>query len=80
MTPKQIAFSIDAMKRYGIVDSGDALTAGIGAMTDARWQGFFQKSVGWKLYPADLPLAEGYTLRFVNKGVGLDLKRKLTGG
>jgi NitT/TauT family transport system substrate-binding protein len=80
MTDDQIAFSIAAMKEYGIVDSGDALTLGIGAMTDERWKSFFDKSVGWGLYAADLPLAEMYTLQFVNKGHGLDLKKQLTGG
>ncbi|NJM61582.1 MAG: ABC transporter substrate-binding protein [Oscillatoriales cyanobacterium RU_3_3] len=80
MTDEQIAFSINALKQYGIVDSGDTETMGIGAMTDARWKSFFDKSVGWGLYPADLPLDEMYTLQFVNKGVGLDLKKELTGG
>ncbi len=80
MTDEQLAFSVKTMKDYGIVDSGDALTHGIGAMTDARWRSFYDKSVGWGLYPADLPVAEMYTLQFVNKGVGLDLKKKLTGG
>jgi NitT/TauT family transport system substrate-binding protein len=79
MTDDQIAFSVKAMKDYGIVDSGEALTAGIGAMTKERWDSFFRKSVGWGLYPADLPLQEAYTLQFVNKGVGLDMKKKLTG-
>ena len=36
MTDELIAFSIDKMKEYGIVDSGDSTTLGIGAMTDAR--------------------------------------------
>lgn len=80
MSDAQLAFSIAAMKEYGIVDSGDALELGIGAMTDARWKSFFEKSVGWGLYPADLPLDQAYTLEFVNKGVGLELKKKLTGG
>lgn len=80
ITDEQLAFSIKTMKDYGIVDSGDALTKGIGAMTPARWKSFYDKSVGWGLYPADLPLGEMYTLQFVNKGVGLDLKKKLTGG
>ena len=61
MTDEQIAFSIAAMKKYGIVDSGDALTMGIGAMTDARWESFFTKSVIWGVYPADLPYKTGYT-------------------
>jgi NitT/TauT family transport system substrate-binding protein len=79
MGDDQIEFSIETMKKYGIVDSGDALTMGIGAMTKARWDSFFAKSVGWGLYPASLPLDQMYTLQFVNKGHGLDLKKKLGG-
>lgn len=79
MSDEQIAFSIRALKEYGIVDSGEALSGGIGAMTDARWQSFFTKSVSWGVYPADLPLEKAYTLKFVNQGAGLELKRQLTG-
>ena len=79
ITDEQIAFSIEAMKTYGIVDSGDALGNGIGAMTKARWDSFFAKSVAWGVYPADLPLDRAYTLKFVNQGHGLDLKQRLTG-
>jgi NitT/TauT family transport system substrate-binding protein len=80
ITDEQIAFSIKTMKDYGIVDSGEALTQGIGAMTEARWKSFYDKSVGWGLYPADLPLGEMYTMQFINKGAGLALKKKLAGG
>jgi NitT/TauT family transport system substrate-binding protein len=79
MTDDQIAYSIAAMKRHGIVDSGDSLEHGIGAMTKERWESFFKKAAGWGSYPADLPLEKAYTLQFVGKGAGLDLKRKLTG-
>ena len=79
MTDEQIAFSIDALKKYGIVDSGDARTMGIGAMTDARWESFFTKSVVWGVYPAELPYKTGYTTKFVNQGHGLDLWKQLTG-
>ena len=41
MTDDQIAFSIAKLKAYGIVDSGDTLTKGIGAMTDERWKDFY---------------------------------------
>ena len=41
----QIAFSIAEMKEHGVVDSGDTLKLGIGAMTDARWKDFFDKMV-----------------------------------
>jgi NitT/TauT family transport system substrate-binding protein len=40
MTDALLAYSIAKMKEYGIVDSGDALTLGIGAMTDARMKSF----------------------------------------
>lgn len=68
MTPEQIAYSIEAMKAYGIVDSGDAEKLGIGAMSDARWQSFFAKAVQWGTVDPDLPFQEGYTLAFVNRG------------
>ena len=68
-----------AMKEHGIVDSGDSLEMGIGAMTDARWKSFFDKSVSWGVYPADLDYTTGYTLEFVNKAVGVETKNKLEG-
>ncbi|MEZ5862670.1 MAG: ABC transporter substrate-binding protein [Geminicoccaceae bacterium] len=74
MTPAQIAYSIEAMKAYGIVDSGDALELGVGAMTDARWASFFAKAVDWGIVEPDLPWRDGYTLEFVNRGVGNELR------
>src|SRR6478735_4256825 len=41
MTDDLLAYSIAKMKEYGIVDSGDTLKNGIGAMTDARVASFF---------------------------------------
>ncbi len=75
MTDEQIAFSIEKLKEYGIVDSREALELGIGAMTDARWQSFFQFAVDVGLYPADLDLSRAYTLQFVNQKVGMELKK-----
>jgi len=75
MTAAQLAFSIDKMKTYGIVDSGDSLKLGIGAMTDARWKSFFDTAVSVGMYAKDLDYKKAYTLQFVNKGVGLDLKK-----
>lgn len=79
MTDEQIAFSIEKMKEYGIVDSGEALKDGIGAMTDERIKSFYDKMVAANVAPAGIDLASMYTLEFVNKGVGLDLKKSLTG-
>jgi NitT/TauT family transport system substrate-binding protein len=71
-----LAYSLAAMKQYGIVDSGDALKLGIGAITDARMQSFFDKMVRAGVVKANLDFRKSYTLQFVNKGVGLDLRPK----
>lgn len=76
MRDEQIAFSIARMKEYGIVDSGDSLTLGIGAMTDARMKSFFDKMVKSGVIKATIDYHAAYDLRFVNKGVGLDLRPK----
>ena len=44
MTDDLLAYSVSAMKKYGIVNSGDALTLGVGAMTDARMKSFFRRN------------------------------------
>ena len=71
MTDDQIAYSIAKMKEYGIVDSGDSKSLGIGAMTDERIKSFFGLTVQAGLFPADLDLSKAYTLRFVDKKVGM---------
>ena len=74
MDDEQIAFSIAKMKEYGIVDSGDSLTLGMGAMTDARMKSFFDKMVKAGVVRGDIDYRKAYTLQFVNKKVGLDLR------
>jgi NitT/TauT family transport system substrate-binding protein len=74
MTDEQIAYSIGRLKEYGIVDSREAEELGIGAMTDERWRNFFRFAADAGLYPKDLDLSRAYTLQFVNKKVGMELK------
>jgi NitT/TauT family transport system substrate-binding protein len=74
MTDKALAYSVAKMKEYGIVDSGDALHDGIGAMTDARVASFFDKMVRAGVVRRDIDFRKAYTLRFVNKAVGVDLR------
>ena len=76
MSDDQIAFSIDKMKEYGIVDSGDTETLGIGAMNDERMSSFFNKMVKAGIVSAEVDYKQSYTLDFVNKKVGLDLKQQ----
>ena len=75
MADDQIAYSFSAMKKYGLVDSGDAEKLGIGAMVDARWKDFHGVMVEAGLYPADLDLSRAYTLQSVNKKHGIGLKK-----
>ena len=76
MTDDLIAYSIAKMKDYGIVDSGEAAALGIGAMTDARMKSFYDQMVRAGVVKPSLDLAKSYTLRFVNKKLGLDLRPK----
>ena len=75
MTDEQIAFSIEKLKEYGIVDSGDTETMGIGAMTDARIESFYSKMVKAGVIKDGIDIKASYTLDYVNDGVGLDLKK-----
>jgi NitT/TauT family transport system substrate-binding protein len=71
MTDDLLAYARDAMKRHGIVVSGDALTLGIGAMTDARWKDFFDTMAKAGVFKTSLDYRRAYTLGFVNKKVGM---------
>ena len=80
MTDDYIEASVKLMKDLQIVDSGDAVTKGIGAMDEARIKSFYDKMVKAGVYkPGDVDLSKVATTQFVNKGVGLDVRRKLTG-
>src|SRR5499426_3554037 len=76
MTDALLAYSIAKMKEYGIVDSGESLKLGIGAMTDAHGKSFFDKMVRAGVVKAGIDYKRAYTLQFVNKGVGADLRPK----
>ena len=69
MTDAILAHALAGMKSYGIVTAGDAATLGVGAMTDARWQSFFDFASTAGLYAKDLDYKKAYDLRFVGKGV-----------
>lgn len=71
MTDDLLAFAIDGMKRYGIVDSGDAKDLGIGAMTEKRWKEQFEDAVSLGVYKPAMDYTKAYTTKFVNKRVGL---------
>ena len=71
MTDALLGYGIAKIKEYGIVDSGDAKTKGIGAMAEARWQEFFDTMASAGVYPKSLEFRKAFTLQFVNKKVGM---------
>ena len=73
MTDAQIAYSIEAMKKYGIVDSGDAKTMGIGAITDARAKDFYEKMLKSGVLKSPLDYTKAISTKFIGKKVGMDL-------
>jgi NitT/TauT family transport system substrate-binding protein len=75
MTDALLAYSIAKMKEYGIVDSGDSQRNGVGAMTDARMKNFYDKMAAIGVVKAGIDYRKAYTLQFVNKGVGVDLRK-----
>jgi NitT/TauT family transport system substrate-binding protein len=76
MTDDLLSYSVATMKENGIVDSGDSLKDGIGAMSDARMASFFDKMVRAGVVKREIDFKNAYSLRFVNKGVGLNLRPK----
>ncbi len=69
-TDDRLAFAVRALNERGIVRSGDALSDGIGAMSDARWKGFYDSMADVEVFPRGMDVRQAYTLEFVNKGVG----------
>ncbi len=76
ITDDLIAYSVAKMREHGIVDSGDTLKLGIGAMTDARMADYFDKMVRAGVVKPTLDFRRAYSLRFVNKQVGINLRPK----
>ena len=71
MTQDVLDAAIKTMREYGIVDSGDSKTLGLGAMTDARWKSMFDTMAAAGLYKADLDYRRAFTLAFVNQKYGM---------
>jgi NitT/TauT family transport system substrate-binding protein len=76
MSEDLLAYSVAKLKEYGIVDSGDTLELGIGALTDARMKSFFDKMVRVGVTKPNVDYRRAYSTQFVNKGVGLELRPK----
>lgn len=74
MTQDKIDFAIASMLANGIVDSGDALELGIGALTEEKVGDFYGKMVSAGVIEDGLDWASALDTSFANKKVGMDLK------
>lgn len=68
-----LTYSRDMLRRYGLIDSGDARESGIGMMSQSRWRSFFEMMADDGVFPKDLDYTKAYTLDFVGRKVGLDM-------
>jgi NitT/TauT family transport system substrate-binding protein len=70
MDDEKMAYALKVMNERGIVNSGDALTMGVGAMTDARWRRFYETMTEAGAFTPGIDYKKAYSLDFVNKGIG----------
>jgi len=78
MTEEELEASVALIRAQGVVDSGEALERGIGAMSSARIRDFFDKMVQAGLYkPGEVDLSKVAATQFVNRRIGIDVKQKL---
>lgn len=75
MSSDKIAYAIEKMKEWGIVDSGDTETMGIGVITDEKVADFYAKMVEAGVVSDGIDYSATYTTQFVGEGVGMDLKK-----
>jgi NitT/TauT family transport system substrate-binding protein len=66
MTDDRIAFAVQKMKDIHVLDRGDAATAGIGTMTDARWKATYDFLVKADLLKPSVDYRKAFTTRFTD--------------
>lgn len=67
MDDETLAYARSKMIEYGLVESGDALKQGIGAMTPERWDAFTKQMVDLGIYKPGLDWRQGVDFRFLPK-------------
>ncbi|MGO1079732.1 ABC transporter substrate-binding protein [Inquilinus sp. CA228] len=80
MTDEQLAYGVEQLKAQHIIVAGEAETQGIGCQSADRYKRFYDSMVKAGVLDAGLDVSKAFTNRFVCKGVGLDVYKKLAGG
>ena len=76
MTDELLAYSVAKMKEYGIVDSGDALEDRHRRDDRCPHGELLRQDGAAGVVKPTVDFRKSYTLQFVNKGVGLELRPK----
>jgi NitT/TauT family transport system substrate-binding protein len=80
LTAEKLDKEMEQVKKLGLMDSGAALEKGIGSLDMATVKSFYELAVKSGMIEKDsVDITQAATDRFTNKGVGLDIKQKLTG-
>jgi NitT/TauT family transport system substrate-binding protein len=80
LTEAELDASLLLIRAQGVVDSGEALERGIGAMSTERIRAFYEDMVTAGLYrPGDVDPETVAATQFVNRRVGMDIKDRLSG-
>jgi NitT/TauT family transport system substrate-binding protein len=66
-----VQYTIEMLKKSGILETEDTKKLGIGAMTDERWKAHADLLKEADLAPKDFNPKDAYTLEFVNKRYGM---------
>ena len=78
MTDEKLDQEVAKLQELGMIDSGDARTKGIGALSLERLKRYTDEMVKAGVFgPNEVDVKTLATDRFVNKGVGVDLRAKL---
>lgn len=67
MTDELLNFGVAKLKEYGIILSGDAITHGIGAMSNERWQEFYQVMRETGIIKKPINYQEAFTVQFLEQ-------------
>lgn len=70
MSNDRLAYAIEAMRKYGLVETAETRSSGIGTMSNARWKRFYESMVAAGAQQAGLDVRRGYTLQFANRKRG----------
>lgn len=77
ISDEKISYSIAKMKEFGIVDSGDTLSNGIGYMKNDRIRSFYTKMLKSGIVERVENIDSIFDEQFIGKKVGLELKKQL---